>query len=189
MSSFVKASLASLLVAVPAPLVLAGILVVLSPELVKASPDTGFILLGHPSGWLAYLVAFLLFLAAGVLAAWIALRGTVMASASAQRAPASANAASAQVAVARQAAPRPAPTYAPRPATSAGLAEEGTVKWFNVKKGFGFISRPNGEDLFVHFRAIQGDGRRVLRQGEPVSYRVVDAAKGLQADQVVSLEA
>ncbi|MDX5298014.1 MAG: cold-shock protein [Gammaproteobacteria bacterium] len=63
------------------------------------------------------------------------------------------------------------------------------MKWFNVKKGFGFISRPNGEDLFVHFRAIQGDGRRVLRQGEPVSYRVVDAAKGLQADQVVSLEA
>lgn len=62
--------------------------------------------------------------------------------------------------------------------------EEGTVKWFNVKKGFGFITRENGDDVFVHFRAIQGHGRRVLRQGQRVKYHVVDADKGLQANDV-----
>lgn len=62
--------------------------------------------------------------------------------------------------------------------------EEGTVKWFNVKKGFGFITRDSGEDVFVHFRAIQGHGRRVLRQGQRVKYHVVDADKGLQANDV-----
>ncbi|MDX1588948.1 MAG: cold shock domain-containing protein [Oleiphilaceae bacterium] len=62
--------------------------------------------------------------------------------------------------------------------------EEGTVKWFNVKKGFGFITRENGDDVFVHFRAIQGHGRRVLRQGQRVKYHVVEADKGLQANDV-----
>ena len=66
--------------------------------------------------------------------------------------------------------------------------EEGTVKWFNVKKGFGFITRDSGGDVFVHFRAIQGEGRRVLRQGQRVSYTVVEAEKGLQANDVTSVD-
>ncbi|NMT63409.1 cold-shock protein [Marinobacter sp. W62] len=62
--------------------------------------------------------------------------------------------------------------------------EEGTVKWFNVKKGFGFIVRESGDEVFVHFRAIRGRGRRVLRQGQRVRFSVVEADKGLQADNV-----
>ena len=62
--------------------------------------------------------------------------------------------------------------------------EEGTVKWFNVKKGFGFIVRDSGDEVFVHFRAIRGRGRRVLRQGQLVRFSVVEADKGLQADNV-----
>ncbi len=63
--------------------------------------------------------------------------------------------------------------------------EEGTVKWFNDAKGFGFISRESGEDVFVHFRAIQGDGFRSLKEGQRVSFNVVEGQKGLQADEVV----
>jgi len=61
---------------------------------------------------------------------------------------------------------------------------DGTVKWFNVKKGFGFIVRDSGDEIFVHFRAIRGSGRRVLRQGQLVRFGVIDADKGLQADNV-----
>ncbi|RUL69606.1 cold-shock protein [Dyella choica] len=62
--------------------------------------------------------------------------------------------------------------------------ESGTVKWFNDAKGFGFISRTNGPDVFVHFRAIQGDGFRSLKEGEKVVFEVVQGQKGLQADKV-----
>ena len=60
----------------------------------------------------------------------------------------------------------------------------GTVKWFNDAKGFGFISREGGPDVFVHFRAIQGTGFRTLQEGQKVSFRVVQGQKGLQADEV-----
>ena len=60
----------------------------------------------------------------------------------------------------------------------------GTVKWFNDSKGFGFISRENGPDVFVHFRAIQGTGFRTLQEGQKVSFKVVQGQKGLQADEV-----
>lgn len=60
----------------------------------------------------------------------------------------------------------------------------GTVKWFNDAKGFGFISRDNGPDVFVHFRAIQGTGFRSLQEGQKVSFKVVQGQKGLQADEV-----
>jgi CspA family cold shock protein len=63
--------------------------------------------------------------------------------------------------------------------------EKGTVKWFNNAKGYGFITRENGEDLFVHFKSIQGEGYRTLRQGEVVSFDVEQGAKGLQAVNVV----
>jgi cold shock protein len=62
--------------------------------------------------------------------------------------------------------------------------EQGTVKWFNDAKGFGFISRENGEDVFVHFRAIQTQGFKSLKEGQKVSFTVVQGQKGLQADAV-----
>ena len=63
----------------------------------------------------------------------------------------------------------------------------GTVKWFNDAKGFGFISRDNGEDVFVHFRAIQGPGFKSLQEGQKVSFKVVQGQKGLQAEEVTPL--
>lgn len=62
--------------------------------------------------------------------------------------------------------------------------ETGTVKWFNDAKGFGFISRQNGEDVFVHFRAIQTQGFKSLKEGQAVTFVVVQGQKGLQADAV-----
>ena len=62
--------------------------------------------------------------------------------------------------------------------------ETGTVKWFNDAKGFGFISRENGEDVFVHFRAIAMQGFKSLKEGQRVSFTVVQGQKGLQADAV-----
>ena len=62
--------------------------------------------------------------------------------------------------------------------------QSGTVKWFNDAKGFGFISRENGQDVFVHFRAIQGNGFKSLAEGEKVSFKVVNGQKGLQAEEV-----
>jgi len=60
----------------------------------------------------------------------------------------------------------------------------GTVKWFNDAKGFGFISRENGPDVFVHFRAITGSGFRTLAEGQRVSFDVTQGQKGLQAENV-----
>jgi CspA family cold shock protein len=61
----------------------------------------------------------------------------------------------------------------------------GTVKWFNNAKGFGFITRnESDEDLFVHFRSIQGDGFRTLDEGQAVEFKVVEGPKGLQAEEV-----
>jgi CspA family cold shock protein len=66
-----------------------------------------------------------------------------------------------------------------------GVRERGTVKWFNSSKGFGFIVRENGEEIFVHFRSIRGEGRRGLRDGQRVSFVVADSNKGPQAEDVV----
>jgi CspA family cold shock protein len=62
--------------------------------------------------------------------------------------------------------------------------ERGTVKWFNATKGYGFIVREKGGDVFVHYSAIQGDGYRSLNEGEPVEFDVTDGPKGLQASNV-----
>ena len=65
--------------------------------------------------------------------------------------------------------------------------EVGTVKWFNDAKGFGFISPDDGSaDLFVHFRAIQGNGFKSLQEGQKVTFKVVQGQKGLQADEVMA---
>ena len=62
--------------------------------------------------------------------------------------------------------------------------EVGTVKWFNVSKGFGFITRDNGDDVFVHFRNIRGRGHRSLAEGQTVRFNVRESDKGLQAEDV-----
>ncbi|MRR54972.1 MAG: cold-shock protein [Deltaproteobacteria bacterium] len=61
---------------------------------------------------------------------------------------------------------------------------QGKVKWFNDAKGFGFIEQENGEDVFVHFSAIEADGFKTLAEGEPVTFEVVNGPKGLQASNV-----
>lgn len=65
--------------------------------------------------------------------------------------------------------------------------EEGSVKWFNVSKGFGFVTRESGEDVFVHFRSIRGRGHRSLQEGQRVRFGVVESSKGLQAEDVTIL--
>jgi CspA family cold shock protein len=65
--------------------------------------------------------------------------------------------------------------------------EQGTVKWFNGEKGFGFIERESGKDVFVHFSAIIGDGYKSLNEGQRVEFTVVQGEKGPQAQDVVAL--
>jgi cold shock protein len=65
--------------------------------------------------------------------------------------------------------------------------EQGTVKWFNAAKGFGFIARSSGEDVFVHFKAIQGNGYKSLNEGDKVEFEVEKGPKGLQATNVTVL--
>ena len=61
---------------------------------------------------------------------------------------------------------------------------QGTVKWFNNSKGYGFIGRDDGPDVFVHYSAIAGDGYRTLQEGDPVDFEVVQGPKGPQAANV-----
>ncbi|MEK6587320.1 MAG: cold-shock protein [Chloroflexota bacterium] len=63
----------------------------------------------------------------------------------------------------------------------------GTVKWFSDNKGYGFIAREGGEDVFVHFSAIQGEGFRTLDEGQQVEFSIQQGPKGLQAADVVAL--
>jgi CspA family cold shock protein len=62
---------------------------------------------------------------------------------------------------------------------------EGTVKWFNDAKGFGFIEQSEGPDVFVHFSALSGEGFKTLQEGEKVTFDIVDGPKGPQAENVV----
>ena len=65
--------------------------------------------------------------------------------------------------------------------------EIGTVKWFNPSKGYGFVERESGDDVFVHFSEIQADGYRTLAEGQRVEFTVAEGTKGLQATSVVAL--
>lgn len=171
-----KAILVAVLIAIPAPFIL-GLLLTTTPDPLRLlAIGEGLEALGASGGIAAYIIAFVLFAVAGFLA--IALAGKQPATAN--------NARSSQSRPAR--ASQPANNYDDDEddfddSTPEGN-EEGTVKWFNVKKGFGFIVRDSGDEIFVHFRAIRGRGRRVLRQGQLVRFNVVEADKGLQADNV-----
>ena len=68
------------------------------------------------------------------------------------------------------------------------MAIKGTVKWFDVKKGFGFIQQEDGNDVFVHHSNITGNGFKVLEDGESVEFEVIEGDKGLQAQNVVKAE-
>jgi CspA family cold shock protein len=85
----------------------------------------------------------------------------------------------------RRRANRPA---SDRSSTGNAPRELGNVKWFNASKGFGFITRDSGDDVFVHFRSIRGEGHRVLRDGQRVEFSVSQGDKGLQADDVTAIQ-
>jgi cold shock protein len=68
--------------------------------------------------------------------------------------------------------------------TQEGVQVQGTVKWFNNSKGYGFIGRDDGPDVFVHYSAISGDGYRTLQEGDPVEFEIVQGPKGPQAANV-----
>ena len=65
--------------------------------------------------------------------------------------------------------------------------QQGTVQWFNAKKGYGFLSDAEGNDIFVHYSALQMDGFKELKDGEAVEFKVVEGAKGPQAENVIRL--
>ncbi|WP_144823091.1 cold-shock protein [Marinobacter piscensis] len=167
-----KAILVALLIAIPAPLALA-LLLSFTPEPLLLIARGEFIeALGSNRGITAYIVTFIVFGIAGFAAIAIsAMQQTTQSSPGRESAPAARNQGSAQ-------------SHDDHDDNGPEGDEEGTVKWFNVKKGFGFIVRDKGDEVFVHFRAIRGSGRRVLRQGQLVRFSVVEAEKGLQADNV-----
>lgn len=183
-----KAIVLALLVAIPSPFILGFLLVTFTPELFQILSQTGTsevatsttFVLGSPQGIAAYIIAVVLFGLAGFLTVALAAKKPSAVKQQTSRASAAP----------RQAAPRKQaqPDYDDEDDdfddTTPEGDEEGTVKWFNVKKGFGFIVRDSGDEVFVHFRAIRGRGRRVLRQGQLVRFSVVEADKGLQADNV-----
>jgi CspA family cold shock protein len=83
------------------------------------------------------------------------------------------------------------PRNGPREASNPNIEvvevkEQGTVKWFNASKGYGFIQRQTGEDVFVHFSAIQMDGYKSLNEGQAVEFEVKKGPKGLQAENVTA---
>jgi CspA family cold shock protein len=75
----------------------------------------------------------------------------------------------------------------PRGVVEAMAREQGTVKWFNNAKGYGFIQRASGDDVFVHHSAIQSEGFRSLNEGDTVEFSVIKGPKGLQAEQVTKV--
>lgn len=87
----------------------------------------------------------------------------------------------------RDRAPGQSPGILQRKGGEQHMRQTGTVKWFNDAKGYGFIERPDGPDVFVHFSAIQGDGFKTLTEGQSLEFDVVDGPKGKQAANVVRL--
>jgi len=123
--------------------------------------------LGHTQQLIAMIV---LVFAASLISAWLATRNASVPG---------------KPQKSKQAARRDKGGAQPAPAAT-GPRESGQVKWFNASKGFGFITRDSGEDIFVHFRSIRGDGHRVLKDGQRVEFSVSMGDKGLQADDVAA---
>ncbi len=121
----------------------------------------------EPIQWLAYLLLFLIFLAATLLVSW---------------------ASGAWDGVFEH-------DYAPRTSLGVqssdevGLQEMGTVKWFDAGKGYGFILRDSGAEIFVHYRSLLGEGHRSLFEGQRVAFVIAQGRKGLQAEEVMPIEA
>ena len=117
--------------------------------------------------WSAYLVLFLVFLVATVLVGWVS---------------------GAWDGVFEH-------DYAPRTSLGVqsseevGLQETGTVKWFDAGKGYGFILRDSGAEIFVHYRSLLGEGHRSLFEGQRVAFVIAQGRKGLQAEEVMPIEA
>lgn len=187
-----KAILVALLIAIPAPLVLA-LLLSFTPEPLRLIAIGEFVeALGSTRGIAAYIITFIVFGIAGFLVVAVSAKQQPARSAASQRGGSpSRNQTSNQGS--NQGSKQSSNQNSGQNYNddddgydddSPEGDEEGTVKWFNVKKGFGFIVRDSGDEVFVHFRAIRGSGRRVLRQGQLVRFSVVDADKGLQADNV-----
>ena len=169
-----KAILVSVLIAIPAPLVL-GVLLTSTPDALRLlALGEPLEALGSGSGIAAYVFAVVIFAIVGVLSILVAGKQTE----------ASGNQSRSQAPCQNRQPRNQQPEEDDLDDDSPEGDEEGTVKWFNVKKGFGFIVRDGGDEIFVHFRAIRGRGRRVLRQGQLVRFDVVEAEKGLQADNV-----
>jgi CspA family cold shock protein len=129
------------------------------------------VLISQQSGLVTLSLILLLVLICSFVAAWLAQRTVSSGSGS--------NSNSRPKKSRRPIAETPVDPSAPR--------EQGQVKWFNASKGFGFITRDSGEDVFVHFRSIRGEGHRVLKDGQRVEFSVSDGDKGLQADDVSTL--
>lgn len=181
-----KAILVAILVAIPAPFILGFLLVSFTPELFQIlsqsqnselAQSTPFIL-GSAQGIAAYIIGFIVFGIVGFLAVAIASRQPARSSSSRSSSQSRGYGSN------QNTNPNYIDDEADYDDDSPEGDEEGSVKWFNVKKGFGFIVRDSGDEVFVHFRAIRGSGRRVLRQGQLVRFSVVEADKGLQADNV-----
>ncbi len=183
-----KAIVSAVLAAILAPLVLGFILVTVTPELFLILSQYGSselagrpqFVLGSVQGIAAYVISVLVFTIVGVIAIVLSERKAGPAASQRRAAPAGNN--DYEDDDGYDDDEEDDQDYGPEG------GEEGTVKWFNVKKGFGFIVRDSGDEVFVHFRAIRGRGRRVLRQGQLVRFDVVEASKGLQADNVSTLD-
>lgn len=192
-----KAIVLALLVAIPSPFILGFLLVTFTPELFQIlsksgtselATETTFVL-GSAQGIAAYVLSVILFGLAGFCTVALAAKPP----AKIRQAPVKSSTSSPQKSSPKAPARQPKQEYNDSDDdddyegyddTGPEGNEDGTVKWFNVKKGFGFIVRESGDEIFVHFRAIRGRGRRVLRQGQLVRFNVVEADKGLQADNV-----
>ncbi|WP_284048039.1 cold shock domain-containing protein [Marinobacter sp. ATCH36] len=187
-----KAIVLALLVAIPSPFILGFLLVTFTPELFQIlsqsrtselATNTPFVL-GSAQGIAAYIIAVVLFGLAGFITVALAAKKPSEVRQQTPRSDAAPRKAEPHKAAPRKQAEPDYDDEDDFDDTTPEGNEEGTVKWFNVKKGFGFIVRDSGDEVFVHFRAIRGRGRRVLRQGQLVRFSVVEADKGLQADNV-----
>ncbi|GAA3969526.1 cold shock domain-containing protein [Allohahella marinimesophila] len=160
---------------------------------ISADPESPFIFLISAKGFMFYLLMAALFFIAGYLSNIVHLFRKRAEPAARPSAAAPKTNAAPRANTAPQPRNQPAPrqheaTTAPEQdfAEDDGvLGEEyGTVKWFNVKKGFGFITLDDGEEIFVHFRSIKGAGHRHLKPGQEVRFNIVEGEKGPQAEDV-----